>query len=35
MKKFQHDTESSYIRKCASSDSCGHWKQADTGVGPD
>ena len=27
--------ESSHRRKCTSSDSCGHWSQEHTGVGPD
>ena len=27
--------ESSHKRKCTSSDSCGHWRQEHTGVGPD
>ena len=27
--------ESSHKRKCTSSDSCGHWRQEHTGIGPD
>ena len=32
---IQKVTERSHKRKCTSLDSCGHWRQEQTGVGPD